>query len=219
MTDLMPQDRALLDLARDGHDPSAEDRDRVRALLVGRLGAAAGLGAPVAGAVAGSSAASGGVVSAGGILVAKVIGSVAIVSALCAGGMAVHRVLRATPQVSSPLAVAVPPAAPASGGAAAAAPAALVPDVPVPAAATKDARPLVSPRLVAETLHIPATPTIRGSSATPAIHGSPSTPLPHGPSIGVTMSPREGVPASSQVPAPTAAPSALAITPAASASS
>ena len=43
MNDLEMEERALLDLARDGHEPSAADRQRVRRMLAASLGAAAGL--------------------------------------------------------------------------------------------------------------------------------------------------------------------------------
>lgn len=43
MNDLLPDDAALLDLARDGHEPTRSDRARVRAALVAKLGVGTGL--------------------------------------------------------------------------------------------------------------------------------------------------------------------------------
>src|ERR1019366_7572131 len=104
MSDLTPDDRALLDLARGGHDPAAVDRDRGRAAL------AAGLVSSSAGAAAGASAA-GGVLSGAGVLAAKILGAVAIVGSVCAGGVAIHRALRvAAPAAPPPAAsLVVPP--------------------------------------------------------------------------------------------------------------
>ncbi|MDP9001947.1 MAG: hypothetical protein M3O46_17745 [Myxococcota bacterium] len=45
MSHLSHEDRALLDLARDGHDPSERDRTRVRGALLVRLGVGTGLAA------------------------------------------------------------------------------------------------------------------------------------------------------------------------------
>jgi hypothetical protein len=90
MSDLTPDDRALLDLARGGHDPGSADRDRVRGALAVQLGVAAGLASTSAGAVGGASVA-GGVLSGAGLVAAKVIGAVIIVCAASAGGVAVYR--------------------------------------------------------------------------------------------------------------------------------
>jgi hypothetical protein len=90
MSDLTPDDRALLDLARGGHDPGSADRDRVRGALAVQLGVAAGLVSTSAGAVGGASAA-GGVLSGAGLVAAKVVGAVIIVCAASAGGVAVYR--------------------------------------------------------------------------------------------------------------------------------
>jgi hypothetical protein len=110
MSDLTPDDRALLDLARGGHDPAAVDRDRVRTALAAQLGIAAGLVSSSAGAAAGASAA-GGVLSGAGVLAAKILGAVAIVGSVCAGGVAIHRALRvAAPAAPPPAAsLVVPP--------------------------------------------------------------------------------------------------------------
>jgi hypothetical protein len=43
MNDLLPEDTALLDLARDGHEPTGSDRARVRAALIAKLGVGTGL--------------------------------------------------------------------------------------------------------------------------------------------------------------------------------
>jgi hypothetical protein len=48
MSDLAPEDRALLDLARGGHEPTREDRMRVRGALLARIGVGAGLAATTA---------------------------------------------------------------------------------------------------------------------------------------------------------------------------
>jgi hypothetical protein len=47
MSDLSPDTRALLDAARDAHDPSADDRARIRGKLTAQLGAAAFAGTAV----------------------------------------------------------------------------------------------------------------------------------------------------------------------------
>jgi len=48
MSDLAPEDRALIDLARGGHEPTLEDRVRVRGALLARVGVGAGLAATTA---------------------------------------------------------------------------------------------------------------------------------------------------------------------------
>src|SRR5450432_1220972 len=100
MSDLTPEDRALLDLARGGHDPGAADRDRVRAAIAAQVGIAAGLVSSSAGAVGGASA-GGGALSGAVLGVVKVIGAAAVVGSLCAGSVAAYRGLRTAPVAST----------------------------------------------------------------------------------------------------------------------
>ncbi|HEV3192067.1 MAG TPA: hypothetical protein VGY54_16260, partial [Polyangiaceae bacterium] len=120
MSDLTPEDRALLDLAREAHEPSAADRSRVRTALIAQLGVSTGLTA--AAAASSSTAAAGmagvtgtaGVASVGGaatlasgggaavaatsttfVLAAKVLTAIGIAGAVAGGGVAAHRALRA----------------------------------------------------------------------------------------------------------------------------
>jgi hypothetical protein len=67
LIDLTDEDRALIELARDAHAPSDEDRARVRAALASRLGTAAGLGiaAGLGAKIAGTTAATTVAVAAG----------------------------------------------------------------------------------------------------------------------------------------------------------
>ena len=107
MSDLTPEDRALLDLARGGHDPGASDRDRVRTAIAAQLGIAAGLVSSSAGAVGGASAA-GGVLPGVGLVAAKFIGAAVIVVSACAGGVVVYRALRTEPSAPATTLVAAP---------------------------------------------------------------------------------------------------------------
>ena len=115
MNDLGNDARALIELARDAHDPGDEDRARVRARLASRLGVAAGLGVVAglgaaakttatvgAGAsmAAGAGAGAGAGITAGtlgaGAAALKLIGAVLVVSAtVAAGAVAVHHARRA----------------------------------------------------------------------------------------------------------------------------
>ena len=75
MTDLLPDDKALIDQAREGLEPSTDDRARVRGALaaqlaIGALAAAAGTSAAGA-AAAGTSAAGAGTTTAGTAAVAS----------------------------------------------------------------------------------------------------------------------------------------------------
>ncbi len=99
MTELDEQARALLDLARDAHDPCDDDRVRVRAALAARLGAVGGLGlaaslgssakaAAVAGAGGGLGAGATGSAVAGGMLAMKLIGAAVVVASAVGGGAA-----------------------------------------------------------------------------------------------------------------------------------
>jgi hypothetical protein len=124
MSDLTPEDRALLDLAREGNEPTAADRSRVRTALIGQLGVSTGLTAAAAASsssaaagvagitgAAGTAGASVGVAGAGNVasgggvvvgatsttfaLAAKVLTAVGIAGAVVGGGVAAHRALRA----------------------------------------------------------------------------------------------------------------------------
>jgi len=136
MSDFTPEDKALLDLAREGHEPTARDRSRVRAALIAQLGVSTGLTA--AAAASSSSAAAGiagvtgaagaagagvagvGTVASGGgavvgvasatfVLAAKVLTAVGIAGAVVGGGVAAHRALRA-PQASVSVSAQIPTA-------------------------------------------------------------------------------------------------------------
>jgi hypothetical protein len=119
MNDLGQDARALLELAREAHDPGEGDRARVRTKLASQLGVAAGLGVAVglgaaakttaavgagAGMAAGAGASAGAGVGVGftagtlgtGAAALKLIGAVLVVSATVgAGAVAVHHVRRA----------------------------------------------------------------------------------------------------------------------------
>jgi hypothetical protein len=134
MSDLTPEDKALLDLAREGHEPTARDRSRVRAALIAQLGVSTGLtaaaaassssaAAGIAGVTGAAGAASAGVagvgtVASGGgavvgvasatfVLAAKVLTAVGIAGAVVGGGVAAHRALRA-PQASVSVSAQIP---------------------------------------------------------------------------------------------------------------
>jgi hypothetical protein len=81
MTDLNPEDEALLDLARDGHEPTGADRGRVRTALIAQLGIGTGLA--VSTAVATSAAST--------MLVTKLITAVVVVVAIGGGALVVAR--------------------------------------------------------------------------------------------------------------------------------
>ena len=134
MSDLTPEDRALLDLAREAHEPTAADRSRVRTALIAQLGVSTGLTA--AAAASSSTAAAGiagitsaaGVATAGGaatvasgggaavaatstmfVLAAKVLTAVGIAGAVAGGGVAAHRALHA-PQALMTVSAQIPSA-------------------------------------------------------------------------------------------------------------
>ena len=90
MDELGEEGRVLLDLAREVGDPNDEDRRRVRAGLVGRLGAAAGLGAAGWGA-------SGKAAFAGSTLGTKLIVTALVVGASVGGGASIVHSLRHVP--------------------------------------------------------------------------------------------------------------------------
>jgi hypothetical protein len=81
MSGLIPEDRALLDLARDGHEPTKSDRGRVRRALVLRIGVGTGL----AGTAATTSKA------AATLALTKVIAAVAIGGAIGGTGVVAYR--------------------------------------------------------------------------------------------------------------------------------
>ena len=56
MNDLLPEDTALLDLARDGHEPTRSDRARVCAALIAKLGVGTGLATAASTSTAATSA-------------------------------------------------------------------------------------------------------------------------------------------------------------------
>lgn len=99
MTDLSREDRALLELARDGHEPSEMDRRRVRTALTARLGVAAGVAVSTMAVGSATSAGAGGAgmaaVAAGGasawLGVAKVVAVIGLLGAAGGGGILVYR--------------------------------------------------------------------------------------------------------------------------------
>ena len=78
---LTPEDRAMLDLARDADEPNASDRTRVRAALIAQLGVGVGLGTAVTGASTTASAA-GSAAVATSFAGAKIIAVLAFVGAV-----------------------------------------------------------------------------------------------------------------------------------------
>jgi hypothetical protein len=168
MMKLDKEERALLALARDAHDPSDADRLRVRAALTARLGAAAGLGlaaglgssakaAAVAGAGSGLGAGASGAAVAGATLGVKLIGAAVVVaSTVGVGAVAIHHARRAPVAMvaASARTHARPLAAPAPALALALSrpspPAVAASEAPPPASAPREVAPPVSaPREVA----------------------------------------------------------------------
>jgi hypothetical protein len=97
MTDLTPEDRNLVDLARDGCEPSESDRRRVRIALVAQLGVGAGLtsASAVGAATATANAAPLGIV--------KIVAAVLLSSVVAGGGaIAVRHSARTTALPSPP---------------------------------------------------------------------------------------------------------------------
>jgi hypothetical protein len=91
VTDLSPEDSALLDAARDGHEPTKRDRARVRAALIAQLGVGTGLTAvttSTTAAGAGLAATSSGAVG----VVAKLVAATALVGALGGTGALAYRI-------------------------------------------------------------------------------------------------------------------------------
>src|SRR5260370_17860530 len=70
MSDLTPEDRALLDLAREAHEPTAADRSRVRTALIAQLGVSTGLTAAAAASSSTAAAGIAGITSAAGVATA-----------------------------------------------------------------------------------------------------------------------------------------------------
>ncbi len=73
MTDLNPQDQAIVDLARDGCEPTESDRRRMRIALAAQLGLGAGL----------TSTTAGGTMTVGGV--AAHLGAIKIIGAVLLG--------------------------------------------------------------------------------------------------------------------------------------
>jgi len=91
VNDLNDADNALLDLAREGHEPTNADRSRVRAAIAAQLGLGAGLVATSAGAGAGA------VASASASLVAvatKVLVAAAVVGGLTGAASVAYKWMR-----------------------------------------------------------------------------------------------------------------------------
>jgi len=87
MSDLNPEDRALLDEAREAHEPTARDRARVRLALLLQLGVGTGL--------AGTTAAT----SKAATLVAftKVLAAIAVAGAIGGASVVAHRATKSEP--------------------------------------------------------------------------------------------------------------------------
>jgi hypothetical protein len=83
MSDLNAEDRALLDLARDGHEPTYGDRARVRLALLLRLGVGTGL----AGTTAATSKA------ASVLVLTKVVAAIAVAGAIGSTGVVTYRMM------------------------------------------------------------------------------------------------------------------------------
>jgi hypothetical protein len=104
MTGLGPESNALLEVARDGDEPTHADRDRVRAAIERRLalGAGAGLGAAMAAKSAAAASPAG--------LLAKALVTAGIV---CAVGVTAWQVARTPPRSAAPTMSLATPIAPA----------------------------------------------------------------------------------------------------------
>jgi hypothetical protein len=106
MSELEPVDHALLDLARGGHEPTDEDRTRLRGRLAARLGVAAGLTLASTTIAASSSGAA--AVAGGGAVAtaAKVLAGLAVLTAIGGGSVAYFRAVGSAPRqavASSPV--------------------------------------------------------------------------------------------------------------------
>lgn len=195
MTDLDPRDRALIELARGGHEPTDTDRSRVRAALVAELGVGIGLtstkavGAATAGAGAGVSGGVASVVSAASF---KVVAAVLLTGALGGGAFALHAWSRAgAPLAATPVGLVRPVAAsgPASASAAGDAivspidprPAEMPPVTAPPSRPTSSVPTAKEPRALARDTEpaLPATTetaTVAAPSSALAVQAAPVTP-------------------------------------------
>jgi len=99
MSELTPDDKALLDLAREAHEPTESDRGRVRRALLVQLGVGTGL----VGTTAATSKA------ATAVVVTKVLAAVAIAGAIGGTGAAVYHAAKAGPAPSRAHAPALAP--------------------------------------------------------------------------------------------------------------
>ncbi len=186
MTDWTPDDTRLVDLARDGHEPSESDRARVRAAVWAKLGAGAGAG------VAGTSVAAAKASAAG----MKVIAAIVVTGALGGAGAATVRAMRpAGPGATVSIARATPPSAPAAGSpvvvapSQTAAPSAAGASLPTGAlAAAKE-----PPRTVASPVSR-AAPIASESAVQAAAGAAPAPPAPIAPSSATTPPPVTGAP-------------------------
>jgi hypothetical protein len=99
MSNLTHEDRALLDLARDGHQPTDADRGRVRVALVARMGVGTGLAVTTAAATSAASAGAAGATGTGAAIAGlsttltamKVTAAVVMAGAIGGGGFAAYR--------------------------------------------------------------------------------------------------------------------------------
>lgn len=93
MTELLPEDQALFDAARDGHEPTNRDRSRVRAALIAQLGVGAGM--TVAANTSAAAMGPAGLAAASGAAAAtKGLAAIAILAVLGGGGAAAYWVTR-----------------------------------------------------------------------------------------------------------------------------
>jgi hypothetical protein len=183
MSKLEPVDQALLDLAREGHEPTDDDRARVRGQLAGRLGVGAGL-ALASTTVASASGAAAGGIAPGFTIAAKVLAGLGVVALLGGGSVMYVRATSAGPApkdaaVSSQVTHAVPetranhvpvgvPEAPPSASPPSASSAATTEYRPAPIATASPAVqvPPVSPKTIASPLgRSPAPPVPPSASA------------------------------------------------------
>ncbi len=100
MSDLRPEDIALLDLARAGHEPSETDRVRVRKALAASLGAGAGLSVTTATSAAGAGAPA--TATSRLLGVGKVLGAAAILVGTLGGGVSIYHAVRGPQPLAHP---------------------------------------------------------------------------------------------------------------------
>lgn len=168
MSELDPEDLALLDAARGAERPTAGDRARVQRRLVARLGAAAfGVSATTTAA----SAAAGVSLSAA----AKMVVGVVVVAALGAGGVAVHRAREETAVAAS-----AAPRAPVRPSARTSERASTPPSRPTPAPVEDSPAPArAAPAPSSEIALAPPAPAPRRAKAARAV-APPPAPAPSG---------------------------------------